>query len=76
MYRNSILALNTYKELSNKNIDELDKIIRDKKSLDKERLQIENFYKQTLNNSFGQMTSLFQFHSHQFLQEQKQMGYV
>ena len=56
MYRNSILALNTYKELSNKNIDELDKIIRDKKSLDKERLQIENFYKQTLNNSFGQMS--------------------
>lgn len=55
MYRNAVLSLNKYEELKDIPYQQLDQEIRNKDYLDNERLKIQDTYRRTLDNSFGQL---------------------
>ena len=55
MYRNAALSLNKFNELKNNTYQDLDQVIRDKRSIDSKRGIIKDEYRRTLDNEFGQM---------------------
>ena len=58
MYRNAVLSLNKYNELRNNTIQDIDQVIREKRSIDSKRGLLKDEYRRTLENEFGQMNLL------------------